>query len=621
MHPSLPPFFTKLTLDDLAAWAGEAVFQRGVAYHKGGRARDIVLTPEGGLLATVHGTRKYATLLFQETNGKLASTCTCPYGEHCKHAVALACAGLALLAAKTSFHLADANDKRLIDLEIAASPDSAPPQLSPTALQELEVSLQKRSREELIALVLSAARLAPEVADLCTAGDAASPKSAPALVKEARKAMRKALEAPDWEEYRPPSPDYEPVRKKLELLRLAGLGEEVLELGFELIEDSVSQIEMIHDEWETHADITQCMPIILQALRDVGWPLHKKLLWAVDALLADVFGVCECFWNILREKHTPEAWSPVADALLLRAGQCKKDIYSRRPLIDMTAHALTAAGREAELCTLYIREALEFGDYLRLVKHLLAKENDREAEEWIHKGIAATERKEPHTDRQLRSCLLDLHIKQKNWDAVLCLQAEDFVRRASLDGFTECRRSAEKLKVWPVLRPLLMAFLTERTLPWKQDAWPCRNRGDAAPSRGEKHPDFGMLIDLAIHEKNPADVLKWYDLQCTTQRGYGYSADRVATAVQNFAPERSIALWKNLAEAQIAVVNPKAYAAAAVFLRKMRTLMDKRSMTPQWNVYIQSLRTEHRRKIRLLEVLDSLSSDSKQPVQGGPDKK
>lgn len=106
---------------------------------------------------------------------------------------------------------------------------------------------------------------------------------------------------------------------------------------------------------------------------------------------------------------------------------------------------------------------------------------------------------------------------------------------------------------------------------------------------------------------------KWYDLQCTTQRRYGYSADRVATAVRDFAPERSIDLWKNLAEAQIAVVNPKAYAAAAFFLRKMRTLMDERSMTAQWNVYVQSLRTEHRRKIRLLAVLDALTFDSKQP--------
>ena len=37
MHPSLPYFFGKLTFDILAAWAGEAVFQRGLAYHQPAR--------------------------------------------------------------------------------------------------------------------------------------------------------------------------------------------------------------------------------------------------------------------------------------------------------------------------------------------------------------------------------------------------------------------------------------------------------------------------------------------------------------------------------------------------------------------------------------------------------
>ena len=123
MSPSLPAFFGKLTFDILAAWAGEAVFQRGLAYHKAGKAYNLALTLNGGLLATVAGTRKYATLLFQEKGEKLASACTCPYGARCKHAVAVACAGLDLLAAKTSIPLADANDKRLLDLDIAASPD------------------------------------------------------------------------------------------------------------------------------------------------------------------------------------------------------------------------------------------------------------------------------------------------------------------------------------------------------------------------------------------------------------------------------------------------------------------------------------------------------------------
>jgi uncharacterized Zn finger protein len=118
MAPALPHVFAGLTFDLLAEWAGEAVFQRGHSYHKVGKVHDIALAPEGGLLATVDGTKKYATLLFQEKDGELASICTCPYGTHCKHAVALACEGLALLAAKSPIPFAAAKDKRLLDLDI-----------------------------------------------------------------------------------------------------------------------------------------------------------------------------------------------------------------------------------------------------------------------------------------------------------------------------------------------------------------------------------------------------------------------------------------------------------------------------------------------------------------------
>jgi uncharacterized Zn finger protein len=617
----LPPFFAELSLDDLAVWAGAAVFQRGIAYYRAGRVHDVALTPEGGLLATVDGTRRYATLLLQGADGNPASSCTCPYGERCKHAVALACACPDLAAANRSLPSADAGDKRLLDLETAEFPDEASRRMSDADLQALEAKLQKNSKEELVALVLNAVRLAPEVAGLCAAaaGNATSPKDGLTLLKDARKALRKASEVPDWDDYRRNS-DYAPVRKKLEVLRLAGFAEEVLELGLELIEDGARRIEMCDDEGETQDDIAQCMPVVLHALRDVDQPLHKKLLWAAVAILTDEFAVCECFWDILHEKHAPEAWSPVADALMLRVEQCGKESYSRGQLLDLTAYALGSAGREAELRALYTREAVECGDYLRLVKYLLEKGDDGETEEWIHKGIVAAERNEPYIQDKLRACLLDLRKKQEDWDAALCMQTENFVRYASLERFKECRGSADKLGVWPVLRPLLTAFLTERTLPWEQDAWPCRNRGGATVFRGEKkHPDFGTLIDVAIYEKNPADVLKWYDLQGTVRYGFGYDADRVAAAVQDFAPERSVALWKKLAEERIDLTKVRAYAEASVFLRKMKNLMGKQGMIVQWNAYIQSLRVAHRRKIRLMEVLDALASDGKPSVRGGRD--
>lgn len=216
------------------------------------------------------------------------------------------------------------------------------------------------------------------------------------------------------------------------------------------------------------------------------------------------------------------------------------------------------------------------------------------------------EGKGPYAVGQLRSCLLDLRKKQNDWDAVLCMQTEDFVRCASLEQFVECRSSAEKLKVWPVLYPLFMEFLIERKIPWTQAAWPCRNRGKESVCKAE-HPDFTTLINLSIAEKNPADALKWYDLQCTILHQNGCNADKVAEAVRDFAPERSLALWKKLAEEQIALVNSKAYVKAAVFLRKAGKLMREQGMTAEWDGYIQSLRNEHRRKTRLMQVLDSLS--------------
>lgn len=58
----LPPLPLHLidgvTFDSLAAWAGEAVFQRGRAYYTSGRVRDIALASEGRVLARQDTPRK-----------------------------------------------------------------------------------------------------------------------------------------------------------------------------------------------------------------------------------------------------------------------------------------------------------------------------------------------------------------------------------------------------------------------------------------------------------------------------------------------------------------------------------------------------------------------------------
>ena len=53
-------------------------------------------------------------------------------------------------------------------------------------------------------------------------------------------------------------------------------------------------------------------------------------------------------------------------------------------------------------------------------------------------------------------------------------------------------------------------------------------------------------------------------------------------------------------------VKPKAYQEAGGYLRKAAKVMVKEDRIKEWERYLKRLREQHARKIRLLEVLDSL---------------
>ena len=75
---------------------------------------------------------------------------------------------------------------------------------------------------------------------------------------------------------------------------------------------------------------------------------------------------------------------------------------------------------------------------------------------------------------------------------------------------------------------------------------------------------YNVLIDIAIFEKKPDEVLRWYDAQKAgglKSFGYASRSQEVATAVQAVYPERAIVIWKHLVEGNINLVNVKGYEA------------------------------------------------------------
>jgi uncharacterized Zn finger protein len=84
--------------------------------------------------------------------------------------------------------------------------------------------------------------------------------------------------------------------------------------------------------------------------------------------------------------------------------------------------------------------------------------------------------------------------------------------------------------------------------------------------------------------------------------------------VADHYPDRALAIWKNVAEKQVALTKPKAYEAAAIYLRKVHSLLKKLKREEEWRDYFSKLRQANARKTRLIEILSRL--EGRQIIEG-----
>ena len=145
----------------------------------------------------------------------------------------------------------------------------------------------------------------------------------------------------------------------------------------------------------------ECLPVVFQAVMRSRLSGPERLLFAIDAELADDYDALDdASAAVLDASFTPEDWSVVADTLTERlktasargerGGDSFSRHYQRDRVTNWIADALRAAGRDEELRTLYESEARATGSYERLVKFLLETHRLEDAERWAREGIAAT---------------------------------------------------------------------------------------------------------------------------------------------------------------------------------------------------------------------------------------
>ncbi|MEQ8844177.1 MAG: hypothetical protein RIB58_04920 [Phycisphaerales bacterium] len=650
----------KLTWDALDEWAGSRTVSRGRTYQRNGRVKQLCVSESGTLVAWVHGGDRYAARVeLDPTKRKrperMISLCSCPVRLACKHAVAVIVEYLEAVQAGTPVPGVSDDDPRLAliegrvdeidDDDWADEPRARRPgprkNTKKISDHDIRSHLASKSPDELANLVMQVCDRDPEVRKALVDECALAGGRYNELLAEARSEMRSLTAEEAWQNAWTGAghlPDYSRLEKRLRTLLDHGHADAIVQLGEELMQRGTDQIEQSHDEGETARAIGDCMEIVYEALLQSSRSDADKIIYAIDKVLADEYGICDGFAGVSGRRWKKAIWSAVADRLRERLGDQgaasdERDEwirqYRRERLSDWVITALDKAGRAGEATELCVAESRASNSFPRAVRRLIDAGQDDHAAELAMEGLDATEPRYAGVVRELQDLLCEIAVSKRDWMLPASVAADRFFRRPGVDSYRELLQAAEKTGHIQIVRNAALAFLergqrpdvhpnggaSKRAAPpWPlpEPPQPDAQRAEGRSERGAPH--FDVLIDLAIDEKRPDDVLMWFDKRDADspsigRRRYRHAHRdyaRVAKAVEGAHPDRAIEIYVSLANAIAAETNTKTYPEAGALLKRVKSLLKKSGREQDWPTILGDFRTENRRKRRLMEVLDGI---------------
>ncbi len=662
--------WTSITWDDLERWAGATSVERGRAYQRQGRVEKLAVSPDGKLLATVAGGRRYTVAVWLGEPGVkrahgLASACTCPVGaDACKHAVAIVVEYLELLRRGEEVPVADAADSRWrkLDREELAPAGSAPPRRGSREKwdEKIRQHIFAKPREQLAELVWSLTSRFPELRREFKERISLTEGNVEQLVAQARKELRRVTAQEAWRNHwtgEGDLPDYSRLRGRLERLVELGHPDAVVELGSELLERGMEQVGRSEDEGETAGELADCLGVVFRALASSGIAPARKLMFAIDADLQDDYGATDdAAGAVLDQTYPPDVWSAVADELerRLNAVGAKprrggddddsfSSKYQRDRLSDWLGTALEKAGRGGEALSLYEREARATDSYERLVTALIDAGRPDDAERWAAAGIEKTAGSLPGIASNLAQRLCEIAHTRKQWDIVAAHAAWAFFSRPGRDSFAQLTKAAAKAGCEEPVRRLGRAFLETGVSPTRvvtpkggkrridvDPAWPLPVPAYLTPllsdiesrrAGSSRRPYYEILIDIAIASKQNDEALQWYDRwradHKTRQKSSPYGgwwtgpqtyAERVAAAVAESHPERALEVYVDRLKHRLQDADKRAYEEVATCLRKMKPLLEALDRADEWQRTVEEIRVRYKNRPRLMEKLDRLQT-------------
>jgi len=269
------------------------------------------------------------------------------------------------------------------------------------------------------------------------------------------------------------------------------------------------------------------------------------------------------------------------------------------------------------------------------VRYLFAQKRDDDAKRWAAEGIARTSAKLPGIATELIGQLCEAAQRANQWDIVAAHAANLFFGTPGKSRFNELMAAAEKVGCPEAVRRLAVKFLETGVSPIRlvttgnstqrvrvDPDWPLpvpEYLVSTMPAPDTRHPvqaHHAVLIEMAIADKRPDDVLRWYDQwralrTASSSSGGGWFnpdalSDTVANAVAASHPRRAVDIHRGQVDRHLTITGIGAYETVASYLLKMKPILAALDCDDEWTELVRQIRERYRNRPRFMEILDRL---------------
>jgi len=567
-------------------WVGEASFERGQRYFR----QKAILNPlrqSLTLKSQCTGSRPYPyhVEVTLGPRGIAAAHCSCPAGSeggHCKHVAALL-------------------------LTFLNHPDSF------LQVQDIDTSLEQRSKTDLIALIRKMVARYPDLQMLLELPSPESSETQPTIDPEViRRQVSHTLHSYEYEA----GSAYDSARGLLEIVEIGmeygrmgnwrnaatvyrTVAREVLD-KYGMVQDDEGDLAQVANQCAV--GLSECLVATLEhsdrtAILRALFEIYR---WDVDF---GGIGVGDEVPDIILRQATPEERREVIRWIreALPAGSTWSDGFHRETLggflLDLEGETL-----DDETFLSICRETGRLHDLAdRLLDLNLVDEATTEAKrasdyyllgladlfvQHGHGDIAESlirERANTSQDARLVTWLKKRAVEEGNLTEALTLAETLFWKRPSLEGYEEVRDLAKLLKRWERSKSEFLSRLTAQR-------------------------EHVLLTEIHLME---GDILQAIQtVQHVPIWQYGPRGDPLAVSVAHAAedsqPHDAIRLYTSVASALINFRGRPNYAQAAMYLTRVRELCRRVGQEREWQTLIDGVKSENRRLRALIEELGRL---------------